>query len=246
MPVNAHTLFADRMQHMRPSLVRELLKNAGGPGFISFAGGLPNPKFFQAEALITATEAVLRNDAANVLQYAVSEGYPSLREWIATRYKQRYSLDIPIENIMITSGSQQGLDLLGKVLLNPGDVVINERPGYQGAIHALSIYQPRFAGVPVRQLRVTDLEPARVWMALEDRAWRTWDRAKKYYESLRLVYEIQQTLKEWAEEPAAPAAAVPSRQKPAGASGKAPAAGEAVDWSLPAQIEQPGDGRKKK
>ena len=86
----------------------------------------------------------------------------------------------------------------------------------------------RFAGVPVRQLRVTDLEPARVWMALEDRAWRTWDRAKKYYESLRLVYEIQQTLKEWAEEPAAPAAAVPSRQKPAGASGKAPAAGEAV------------------
>jgi len=104
----------------------------------------------------------------------------------------------------------------------------------------------RFAGVPVRQLRVTDLEPARVWMALEDRAWRTWDRAKKYYESLRLVYEIQQTLKEWAEEPAAPAAAVPSRQKPAGASGKAPAAGEAVDWSLPAQIEQPGDGRKKK
>ena len=135
---------------MRPSLVRELLKKAGGSGFISFAGGLPNPKFFPAEALVAATEAVLRNDAADVLQYAVSEGYPPLREWIAARYRQRYGLDIPIEQIMITSGSQQGLDLLGKVLLNPGDVVINEQPGYQGAIHALSIYQPCFAGVPVR------------------------------------------------------------------------------------------------
>jgi 2-aminoadipate transaminase len=135
------------MLNMRPSLVRELLKNAGGPGFISFAGGLPNPKFFPAEALIAATEAALRADAANVLQYAVSEGHPPLREWIAARYKQRFGLDIPIDEILITSGSQQGLDLLGKVFVNPRDVIINEKPGYQGAIHALSIYQPRFAGV---------------------------------------------------------------------------------------------------
>lgn len=151
MPVNAHTLFADRMQNMRPSLVRELLKNAGGPGFISFAGGLPNPKFFPAKALIVATEAVLRSDAANVLQYAVSEGYPPLREWIAARYKQRFGLDIPLDEILITSGSQQGLDLLGKVLINPGDVIINEKPGYQGAIHALSMYQPRFVGVTLNE-----------------------------------------------------------------------------------------------
>lgn len=98
----------------------------------------------------------------------------------------------------------------------------------------------RFAGVPVRQLKVSDLEPTRVWMALEDRAWRTWDRAKKYYESLRLVYEIQQTLKEWTEEPAAPAS-----QQPAGASGETKKPGEGVDWSLPAPVEQPRDGRKK-
>lgn len=147
MSFDAESRFAERMRNMRPSLVRELLKNAGGPGFISFAGGLPNPKFFPAEALIAATEAVLREDAASVLQYAVSEGYPPLREWIAARYKQRFGLNISIEEILITSGSQQGLDLLGKVLLDPGDVVINERPGYQGAIHALSMYQPRFAGV---------------------------------------------------------------------------------------------------
>ena len=150
MPDNIESLLAERMLSMRPSLVRELLKNAGGPDFISFAGGLPNPQFFPAEALAAAAEAVLRNDAADVLQYAVSEGYPPLREWIAARYRQRYGLHIPIEHIMITSGSQQGLDLLGKVLLNPGDVVVNEQPGYQGAIHALSIYQPRFAGVPMR------------------------------------------------------------------------------------------------
>jgi 2-aminoadipate transaminase len=147
MSLNAHDLFAERMHNMRPSLVRELLKNAGGPGFISFAGGLPNPKFFPSDALIAATEAALRADAANVLQYAVSEGHPPLREWVAARYKQRFGLDIPIEDILITTGSQQGLDLLGKVFINPGDVIVNEKPGYQGAIHALSLYQPRFAGV---------------------------------------------------------------------------------------------------
>lgn len=100
----------------------------------------------------------------------------------------------------------------------------------------------RFAGVPVRQLRITDLEPARVWMAAEDRVWRAWDRAKKYYESLRLVYEIQQTLKEWTEEPAVPAE-TPQKQARPGASDRAPA-GSGIDWSAPAQIEPPGKGKK--
>lgn len=102
----------------------------------------------------------------------------------------------------------------------------------------------RFAGVPVRQLRITDLEPARVWMTVEDRAWRAWDRAKKYYESLRLVYEIQQTLKEWSEEPAAPAVAGPRKGRPSGATAS-PKAGDGIDWSVPAQIEPPGEGKKR-
>ncbi len=101
----------------------------------------------------------------------------------------------------------------------------------------------RFAGVPVRQLRITDLEPAKVWMAAEDRVWRTWDRAKKYYESLRLVYEIQQTLKEWTEEPAVPAEQ-PQKQARPGAAERAPA-GSAIDWSAPAQIEPPGKGKRR-
>lgn len=101
----------------------------------------------------------------------------------------------------------------------------------------------RFAGVPVRQLRVTDLEPARVWMAVEDRAWRTWDRAKKYYESLRLVYEIQQTMKDWTEAAPAPVE-TPRRQDQPGAAGRG-MAGEGIDWSAPAPIEPPRKGKKR-
>jgi hypothetical protein len=101
----------------------------------------------------------------------------------------------------------------------------------------------RFAGVPVRQLKITDLEPAKVWMTVEDRAWRTWDRAKKYYESLRLVYEIQQTLKEWTEEPAAPAETPRKQDRPVAAGpGRA---GDGIDWSVPAQVEPPGKGKKR-
>lgn len=151
MSLNVETLFAQRMSNMRPSLVRELLKNAAGKDVIAFAGGLPNPAFFPADALTASTAAVLSEDPAGTLQYAVSEGHAPLRAWIAARYQQRYGLDIPIEQILITSGSQQGLDLIAKVLLNPGDVVVNERPGYQGAIHALSMYQPRFAGVTLNE-----------------------------------------------------------------------------------------------
>jgi 2-aminoadipate transaminase len=151
MSLNVETLFASRMTNMRPSLVRELLKNAAGKDVIAFAGGLPNPAFFPTAALTASTAAVLSEDPAGTLQYAMSEGHPALREWIAARYKLRYGLDIPIEQILITSGSQQGLDLIAKVLLNPGDAVINERPGYQGAIHALSMYQPRFAGVTLNE-----------------------------------------------------------------------------------------------
>ncbi len=108
MSLNVDTLFADRMIGMRPSLVRELLKNASGKDVIAFAGGLPNPAFFPSDALAAATDAVLHSDPAGTLQYAMSEGHPALREWIAARYKQRYGLDIPIAQILITSGIPAG------------------------------------------------------------------------------------------------------------------------------------------
>ena len=100
-------LVASRLRTMRPSLVRELLKRATNPDIIPFAGGLPNPKFFPNEHLAAAADAVLRRDSASVLQYAVSEGYPGLREWIAARYKTRFGIEIPLDEIIITSGSRR-------------------------------------------------------------------------------------------------------------------------------------------
>jgi 2-aminoadipate transaminase len=149
MAFDAQSLISSRLRSMRPSLVRELLKRATSPNIIPFAGGLPNPAFFPNEDLAVASDAVLRRDGAGVLQYAVSEGYPPLREWIAARYKQRFGIEIPLDQIIITSGSQQGLDLIGKVFVEAGQTVAIERPGYQGMIHALNVYQPRYVGVTV-------------------------------------------------------------------------------------------------
>ncbi len=139
------------MRTMRPSLVRELLKRATDPGIIPFAGGLPNPKFFPGESLMTSSTRVLTDDSASVLQYAVSEGYPGLRQWIAERYRTRFGLTVPMSNIMITTGSQQGIDLTGKVFIDTGDPVAIERPGYQGMLHALGIYQPKWIGVNLNE-----------------------------------------------------------------------------------------------
>jgi 2-aminoadipate transaminase len=151
MSLDAPSLIATRMRMMRPSLVRELLKRATSPNIISFAGGLPNPKFFPNMSLIDASTDVLANDGGSVLQYAVSEGHPGLREWIAERYRVRFGLDVPVSNMLITTGSQQGIDLIGKVFIDPGDMIAIERPGYQGMLHALSVYQPQWAGVTLNE-----------------------------------------------------------------------------------------------
>jgi 2-aminoadipate transaminase len=151
MSLDAPSLIANRMRTMRPSLVRELLKRATSPNIISFAGGLPNPKFFPNLALIDASADVLKNDGGSVLQYAISEGYPGLRQWIADRYRARFDLDVPVDAMMITTGSQQGIDLIGKVFIDAGDAVAIERPGYQGMLHALSVYQPKWVGVNLNE-----------------------------------------------------------------------------------------------
>ncbi|MDZ7840995.1 MAG: PLP-dependent aminotransferase family protein [Gammaproteobacteria bacterium] len=153
-------VFADRITDVPRSFIREILKVALDPGVISFAGGLPNRSLFPVAALKAATENVLGGQAADVLQYAGSEGYQPLREFIAARYRQTRGLDIPVDNILVTNGSQQGLDLLGKTLLNDGDGVVIEEPGYLGAIQAFSLYRPIFrpvsvssSGMNVEQLR---------------------------------------------------------------------------------------------
>ena len=146
-----HSLLAQRIAGVRPSFIREILKVSGQPGIISFAGGLPNQALFPLPAIQAASQAVLASDGRNALQYSTTEGHTGLREWISARYHRRFGLDIPIESILITNGSQQALDLLGKVLLDAGDGVVVEEPGYLGAIQAFSLYRPHFLPVPLRE-----------------------------------------------------------------------------------------------
>jgi 2-aminoadipate transaminase len=144
-------IFSDRITDVPRSFIREILKVALDPGVISFAGGLPNRELFPVEELKEATDKVFSIHGRDIFQYSNSEGYLKLREYITERYRQKQKLDIPVEDILITSGSQQGLDLLGKILLNDGDSLIIEEPGYLGAIQAFSIYQPKFLPVPVSE-----------------------------------------------------------------------------------------------
>ncbi|MFT5113490.1 MAG: 2-aminoadipate transaminase [Parasphingorhabdus sp.] len=144
------TEFSDRINDVPRSFIREILKVAVNENIISFAGGLPNPALFPVRQIRDAAVSVLDNHGAEVLQYSNSEGYLPLREWIADRYAGQ-GLQVDPDNILVTTGSQQGLDLLGKTLLNEGDNVAIEEPGYLGAIQAFSIYRPRFHGVPVAE-----------------------------------------------------------------------------------------------
>lgn len=144
-------IFSDRITDVPRSFIREILKVALDPAVISFAGGLPNRDLFPAEEIREATNKVLGTHGRDIFQYSNSEGYLKLREYIVERYRRKDGIDIPVEDILITSGSQQGLDLLGKILLNDGDGMIIEEPGYLGAIQAFSIFKPQFLPVPVSE-----------------------------------------------------------------------------------------------
>lgn len=143
--------FSDRITDVPKSFIREILKVTIDDSIISFAGGLPNRQFFPVKGLQKAANDVFEEAGDEILQYANSEGYLGLRQFIADRYRHKDGLEIPVEDILITTGSQQGLDLLGKTFLNEGDDLIIEEPGYLGAIQAFSLYRPRFYPVPVRE-----------------------------------------------------------------------------------------------
>lgn len=163
--------YAKRMAVVPRSFIREILKVTQDPSIISFAGGLPNPRFFPAEAIKEAAIKVMEESGASALQYATTEGHPPLREWIAARYRSR-GMPVDPHEVIVTTGSQQGLDMIGKVFLDPGDAVIMERPGYLGAIQAFSMFEPRFVSVP--------LEDDGVDVAALSAATET-DRAKIFY-----------------------------------------------------------------
>jgi 2-aminoadipate transaminase len=132
-------------------MIREILKVTERPDIISFAGGLPSPAFLDTSGVARAAEHVLTEDGCAALQYATSEGFMPLREWIAGRYKTRFGLFVDPEEVLITHGSQQTLDILGRIFIDEGDPVAIEAPGYLGAIQAFSQYMPTFHTVPLRE-----------------------------------------------------------------------------------------------
>lgn len=144
-----NSIFSDRISDVPKSFIREILKVAVDEEIISFAGGLPARDLFPIKDLKKAANLVFDEIGPNALQYSSSEGVFELRKFISDRYKNSFGLDIPIKSILITSGSQQGLDLLGKTFLNEGDDIIIEEPGYLGAIQAFSVYKTRFNPVKV-------------------------------------------------------------------------------------------------
>ena len=134
---------AKRAHKMNPSVIREILKVTEKPGIISFAGGLPSPRTFPVEAFAAACETVLRTDGRAALQYAASEGYRPLCEWVAASMPW----DVSADQVLITTGSQQGLDLVAKVLIDEGSTVLVETPTYLGALQAFTPMEPNIVSV---------------------------------------------------------------------------------------------------
>ena len=140
--------FAKRMSYIKASEIREILKVTEQEDVISFAGGLPAPELFPIDEINEISQIVLKEAGTKALQYTTTEGYMPLREWIARRMNDRSGTSFDKDNILITHGSQQGLDLSGKVFLDDGDVVLCESPTYLAAISAFKSYGCRFIEIP--------------------------------------------------------------------------------------------------
>lgn len=140
--------FADRMSHLTGSEIRELLKIAGKPGIISFAGGMPAMELFPVAEMKAATDKVMDTMGQAAMQYSSTEGYPKLREQLCERMLKKQGIKTTPDNILITSGSQVGLDFSARVFLNKGDVVMLEAPSYVGAVNAMKACEPTFVSIP--------------------------------------------------------------------------------------------------
>lgn len=140
--------FASIMGKLGASEIRELLKLTARKEVISFAGGLPAPELFPVEEFMEASKRVMLENGRDALQYSTTEGFPQLREQIAERMNRKLKTTVGADDILVTNGSQQGLDFSGKVFLNPGDIVICESPSYLGAINAFKSYDPKFIEAP--------------------------------------------------------------------------------------------------
>ena len=152
--------YSDKILKTPSSFIRNILKVTGETDVISFAGGLPNPISFPTEKLREAINRSIDEHGTKLFQYSTTQGYLPLREYIATKYKTTYGLDIHPDEVLITTGSQQALELIGKVLINKDDGIIMEAPGYLGAIQAFTLTEPTFYSVTLEEdgLNVEELE----------------------------------------------------------------------------------------
>ncbi len=142
--------FTNRIQNTPNSFIREILKVTQDPEIISFAGGLPNPDLFPIAALQDAARETLSKAGARALQYSTTEGHAELRAWIAARYARR-GVEVHPDQVLVTTGSQQCLDLLGKIFIEKNDEIILERPSYLGTIQAFTMFEPRFVTVDLEE-----------------------------------------------------------------------------------------------
>jgi 2-aminoadipate transaminase len=138
---------ARRAERMNPSVIREILKVTERPGIISLAGGLPSADTFPVEAMREAAARVFAEAPREALQYAASEGFAPLRDWVAAHLNEHHGMDVSPAQVLLTTGSQQGLDLAAKVLIDEGSRVLVETPTYLGALQAFTPYEPRIEAV---------------------------------------------------------------------------------------------------
>lgn len=141
--------FADRLNNVETSAIRELFKLLGKPGIISFAGGFPDSAMFDVEGIRAASNAALAEEPGAALQYGATEGYNPLREQLAAFMVSKGAKDVAADNLIVTTGSQQGLDLLGKTLISPGDKVIVEGPTFLATIQCFRLYGAELISAPI-------------------------------------------------------------------------------------------------
>lgn len=181
-------LFTDRIRNTPKSFIRDILKVTEDKEIISFAGGLPNPVSFPQETLKESMNRVVMEEGARTFQYSTTEGLRSLREYIAESYWRRHKLEVTAEDILITTGSQQGIDLMGKVLVDRGDEILMEEPGYLGAIQAFGLYQPEFVQV---KLREDGLDTKQLEQELKQRKIKLMYTVPNFQNPTGLTYSVQ-------------------------------------------------------
>ncbi|MEO4053075.1 PLP-dependent aminotransferase family protein [Solibacillus sp. CAU 1738] len=154
--------YSDRILNTPSSFIRNILKVTDASDVISFAGGLPNPISFPLDAIQTSIDRAMKEHGAKLFQYSSTQGYLPLRQYIADKYNRKHGLDISPDDILLTTGSQQALELLAKVLVNKGDGIIIEKPGYLGAIQAFTLSEPTFYPVTLEEdgINLEELEKA--------------------------------------------------------------------------------------